>query len=87
MRTIATLQDPDSGSIVFDGINVIQEKGKIREILGYLPQEFGGYPNISAESLLHHLAILKGILDKKKRTEIVEYFLDMTNLSEHREKK
>lgn len=87
MRTIATLQDPDSGSIVFDGINVLKEKESIRKTLGYLPQEFGVYPNVSAEELLNHLAILKGIIDNKKRKAVVSYLLEMTNLSDHRKKK
>jgi ABC-2 type transport system ATP-binding protein len=86
MRTIATLQEPDSGSIFFEGIDALQEKEQIRNILGYLPQEFGVYQSVSAEKMLHHLAILKGIVDLKKRREAVEYLLDVTNLSEHRKK-
>jgi ABC-2 type transport system ATP-binding protein len=61
MRTIATLQDPDSGTIDFDGIDVLKNKNEVRKVLGYLPQEFGVYPKISATDLLNHLAVMKGI--------------------------
>jgi ABC-2 type transport system ATP-binding protein len=84
MRTIATLQDADSGSIQLDGIDLKKEKNEIRKVLGYLPQEFGLYPKISAESLLNHLAILKGITNKKIRKEIVLGLLQKTNLYEVR---
>src|ERR1700719_2261212 len=60
MRTIATLQDPDSGSIDLDGIDVLKQKDQVRRILGYLPQEFGVYPKINAMDMLHHLAVMKG---------------------------
>src|SRR5687768_1669156 len=60
MRTIATLQDPDSGSITFDGIDVTKEKERVRRILGYLPQDFGVYPKVSARDMLDHFAALKG---------------------------
>jgi len=86
MRTIATIQEPDSGTIEFDGINVLTQKEHIRGLLGYLPQEFGIYPSISAENMLHHLAILKGLVDTNKRNETVEYLLEVTNLKEHRKK-
>src|SRR5437868_491209 len=86
MRTIATLQEPDSGSIVFDGLNVMTEKSSMRAQLGYLPQEFGVYPNSSAEDLLNHLAVLKGIVDRKTRNETVDQLLEMTNLTLHRKK-
>ena len=69
MRTIATLQEPDSGSITFNGIDVLREKEQIRNLLGYLPQEFGVYPKVNAETLLNHLAVLKGVTDKKERKE------------------
>ena len=65
MRTIATLQKPDSGSIEFDGINVLENQMDLRKVLGYLPQEFGVYPNMSAENLLDYFARLKGISSKK----------------------
>src|SRR6201992_3815254 len=64
MRTVATLQDPDSGSIDLDGINVLKQKDEVRRILGYLPQEFGVYPKISAIDLLQHLAVMKGVTNK-----------------------
>src|SRR5689334_17411171 len=61
MRTIGTLQEADSGSITLNGIDVLRQKDDVRKILGYLPQEFGVYPRVSAETLLDHFAILKGI--------------------------
>src|SRR6187401_1959691 len=63
MRTIATLQEPDSGSIHLGDIDVVQNKDKVRQTLGYLPQEFGVYPNVNAERLLEYFAVLKGITD------------------------
>jgi ABC-type multidrug transport system ATPase subunit len=86
MRTIATLQDPDSGSIDLDGINVLTQKNEVRKVLGYLPQEFGVYPKISALDLLNHLAILKGITVAGQRKEIVEALLNQTNLWDARKK-
>lgn len=86
MRTIATLQEPDSGSITFNGIDVVTQKDQIRQVLGYLPQEFGVYPKVNAETLLNHLAVLKGITNKKERKETVEYLLEKTNLLQHRKK-
>jgi ABC-2 type transport system ATP-binding protein len=87
MRTIATLQEPDNGSIHLGDIDVLRHKEKVREILGYLPQEFGVYPKVSAERLLDHFAVLKGITDRRKRKEIVEALLHQTNLYEVRKKK
>jgi len=84
MRTIATLQDPDSGSIFLDDIDVLRENQALRRVLGYLPQEFGVYPNVSALDLLHYFASLKGIGSKKDRTKIVDYVLDITNLKDVR---
>jgi len=87
MRTIATLQEPDTGSITLGDIDVIREKGRVRETLGYLPQEFGVYPRESAERLLDHFASLEGITDKAQRRETVEALLQQTNLwSVRREK-
>jgi ABC-type multidrug transport system ATPase subunit len=86
MRTIATLQNPDSGSITFDGINVLQQPQELRKRLGYLPQEFGVYPKISAETLLDHLATLKGITNSSERREVVKYLLNKTNLYNVRKK-
>jgi ABC-type multidrug transport system ATPase subunit len=87
MRTIATLQDPDSGSVHLGDIDVLSEKHRIRETLGYLPQEFGVYPNVSAERLLEHFAVLKGIVDRKRRKETCAALLDQTNLFEVRKMK
>lgn len=86
MRTIASLQEPTSGSISFNDIDVVKQPNEIRKQLGYLPQEFGVYPKISAEKLLNHLAILKGILDKKERKEQVTALLQQVNLYQHRKK-
>jgi len=86
MRTIASLQEPSSGSISFNDIDVVKQPHEIRKKLGYLPQEFGVYPKISAEKLLNHLAILKGILNKKERKEQVTALLQQVNLYQHRKK-
>ncbi|MEO8147965.1 MAG: ABC transporter ATP-binding protein [Bacteroidia bacterium] len=87
MRTIATLQDADSGEIFLDNLNVLENKDEVRKILGYLPQEFGVYPNVSAEELLDHIALLKGVTDKRQRRELVNSLLVQTNLFEARKKK
>lgn len=84
MRILATLQNPDSGSITFGNIDVINDKMTVRKILGYLPQDFGFYPKLSAKHLLHHFAILKGVTNKAKRIEVVSSLLQMTNLYEAR---
>ena len=86
MRTIATLQDPDAGSIDLDGINVLTQKDAVRRILGYLPQEFGVYPKMSAIDMLNHLAILKGVMAAGERKEMVEALLQQTNLWDARKK-
>jgi ABC-type multidrug transport system ATPase subunit len=80
MRTVATLQDPDAGSIDLDGIDVLKNKAAVRQVLGYLPQEFGVYPKMSALDMLQHLAIMKGIENKTERTQMVEGLLNQTNL-------
>lgn len=80
MRTIATLQDPDSGSIQLGEIDVLADKDAARRQLGYLPQEFGVYPKEAAITMLDHFAILKGIVDAKQRREIVEALLKQVNL-------
>jgi len=80
MRTLATLQESDSGTVFLDGLDVLREKHAVRKILGYLPQEFGLYPRISAERMLDHLAALKGIMNARARREIVEELLRLTNL-------
>lgn len=86
MRTIATLQEPDSGSIMMGGIDVLKQKQQLREVLGYLPQEFGVYPKTSAFDLLSHLAVLKGINNTRNRNEIVDALLQKVNLYEQRKK-
>jgi ABC-2 type transport system ATP-binding protein len=86
MRTLATLQEADGGSASLDGIDVLKQKDKVRRVLGYLPQEFGLYPKISAEVLLTHFAALKGIANAKERREVVQALLQQTNLYEHRRK-
>jgi ABC-2 type transport system ATP-binding protein len=86
MRTIATLQEPDSGSIQLDGLNVLTQKDEVRKILGYLPQEFGVYPKMSALDMLQHLAILKGIVNGGERKDMVEALLQQTNLWDARKK-
>ncbi len=86
MRTIATLQEPDSGSIFFEDIEVLQDPMRLRKVLGYLPQDFGVYPNMSAVDLLDYFAVLKGIASKKDRQAILDQVLELTNLSEVRKK-
>lgn len=86
MRTIASLQEPSSGSIVFNNTDIVKEPNEVRKQLGYLPQEFGVYPKVSAEKLLNHMAILKGIIDKKERKEQVTALLQQVNLYQHRKK-
>ena len=87
MRTIAALQDSDEGTITVGDIDVSKDKQSLREILGYLPQEFGVYPKISANDLLDHLAVMKGITDTKQRKEVVESLLYQTNLWEAKDQK
>ncbi len=84
MRTIATLQPADAGTITFDGIDVLSQPNELRRRLGYLPQDFGVYPRISAYELLDHLAILKGIANKTERQEAVNGLLAHVNLFQHR---
>jgi len=80
MRTIAALQDPDNGSITLGNIDVLKDKTELRKTLGYLPQDFGFYPKVSALNLLNHFAVLKGITHKGERKEIVDALLQQTNL-------
>ena len=86
MRTIATLQDPDSGTIHFNGLDVLKDKEGLRRQLGYLPQDFGVYPKVSAETLLNHFAVLKGLTARGERKEAVEALLHQTNLWEARKR-
>src|SRR5687767_15975399 len=78
MRTIATLQEADSGSITLGSIDVLRQKDDLRKILGYLPQEFGVYPRVTAEEMLDHFAILKGVHKKRERKELVAALLRRT---------
>jgi len=87
MRTIATLQEPDTGSISFGDIDVLKQKDAVRRTLGYLPQEFGLYPRVSALELLDHFAVLKGVLDRRTRTEMVQTVMHRTNLWDVRKRK
>jgi ABC-type multidrug transport system ATPase subunit len=87
MRTIATLQDPDKGSIHLDDIDVLEQKNELRKVLGYLPQQFGVYPKLSPEALLNHLAVLKGIINRHERKERISSLLQKVNLYEVRKQK
>ncbi|SVD19332.1 uncharacterized protein METZ01_LOCUS372186, partial [marine metagenome] len=87
MRTIAALQDADEGSIIVGDIDVSRDKQALREILGYLPQEFGVYPKISARDLLDHMAIMKGITDSKQRKHAVDSLFHQTNLWDAKDRK
>src|SRR5499425_2948976 len=84
MRTLATLQEADSGRVTLGDIDVLRQKDAVRRVLGYLPQEFGLYPKVSAEALLSHFAVLKGIRNAKERREVVQALLQQTNLYDHR---
>lgn len=84
MRTIATLQQPDTGTLYFGDINLLDNPMALRKTLGYLPQEFGVYPRISADRLLDYLARLKGITNKAERRKMIDHALEVTNLTAHR---
>jgi ABC-type multidrug transport system ATPase subunit len=86
MRSVATLQTPTSGTIKFDDIDVIKEPEKLRRVLGYLPQDFGVYPRVSAYDMLDHMAVLKGVSKASERRETVEALLQQTNLWNDRKK-
>ncbi|MGC1617563.1 MAG: ABC transporter ATP-binding protein [Candidatus Acidiferrum sp.] len=86
MKILATLLDPDTGSATLDGLDLIGNKDATRKLLGYLPQEFGVYPKMSAVDMLNHLAVMKGITKGGERKEIVEGLLQQTNLWEVRKK-
>lgn len=86
MRTLATLQEADSGTATLDGIDILKQPLEVRKVLGYLPQEFGVYPKITASQLLDHLCVLKGISSSKQRKELVQYLLHKVNLYEQRNK-
>ena len=84
MRTIATLQEPDEGTITLGDIDVLRDKDAVRRILGYLPQEFGVYPKVTAEAMLDHLAFLKGIVHRSERKAVVDQLLRRVNLEDVR---
>ncbi|MEM6321823.1 MAG: ABC transporter ATP-binding protein [Bacteroidota bacterium] len=86
MRTLATLQEADSGTAKLGDIDIFKQKNELRKVLGYLPQEFGVYPKVSAVDLLNHLALLKGMGNKKERKERVHALLERVNLYQHRKK-
>jgi ABC-type multidrug transport system ATPase subunit len=87
MRMLATLQEPDEGQIFLGNIDVVNQKEELRETLGYLPQEFGVYPKVSAEELLDHFAVMKGIINRAVRREVTEDLLRQTNLWDKRKQK
>jgi ABC-2 type transport system ATP-binding protein len=87
MRTIATLQEPDSGSIHLDDLDVLRAKEEVRRMLGYLPQDFGVYPRVNAEEMLDQIALLKGMTDRRQRKEAVHELLHRVNLWDHRRKR
>jgi len=87
MRTIATLQDPDTGSVTFEGLDLLANKTEARRLLGYLPQDFGVYPKVSAEEMLEHFAVLKGLVQGKERREAVAALLQQVNLWDARKRK
>lgn len=80
MRTLATLQQADSGSAILGDLDILKDKAEVRKILGYLPQEFGVYPKVSSYNMLNHIASLKGISNKGERKDLVESLLNKTNL-------
>jgi len=86
MRTLATLQEADSGTAMLNNIDILNQPAELRKVLGYLPQEFGVYARITAEQLLNHIAILKGITNKKERKELINYLLNKVNLYDKRNK-
>src|SRR5579862_5918988 len=86
MRTLATLQEPDSGGAQLGDIDVLGQKDKVRRQLGYLPQEFGVYPRTSAEDMLDYIALLKGFTNPRERKEAVGWMLERCNLYDHRKK-
>jgi ABC-2 type transport system ATP-binding protein len=84
MRTIATLQTPTSGAIRFGDLDILESPEELRKHLGYLPQDFGVYPRVTAYDMLDHMAVLKGIIGKSDRKQVVEALLEQTNLWDHR---
>ncbi len=86
MRTLATLQEADSGTAKLGELDVLKEKQKVRQLLGYLPQEFGVYPRVTSYEMLDHIAVLKGIVNNNERKELVLALLNRVNLFQHRKK-
>ena len=86
MRTLATLQDADEGTARLGELDVLRQKHEVRQVLGYLPQEFGVYQKVSAQAMLNHLALLKGIRNGGERKELVDALLNRVNLYQHRKK-
>jgi ABC-2 type transport system ATP-binding protein len=86
MRTIATLQAPDTGTLNFGDIDIVKNPAALRATLGYLPQDFGVYPRMSARAMLDHLAVLKGLSNSRERKKLVETLLEQTNLAQHAKK-
>ncbi|NER00569.1 MAG: ABC transporter ATP-binding protein, partial [Cyanothece sp. SIO2G6] len=84
MRTLATLQEADSGAVLFNEIDLLRQPQEIRKVLGYLPQDFGVYPNVTAMELLDQLAVFKGIGNRRERQQEVRYRLEMVNLYDQR---
>jgi ABC-type multidrug transport system ATPase subunit len=87
MRSIATLQDVDGGTMTFDGIDVRRDKDRLRDVLGFLPQDFGVYPKVTAWDILDHLAQLKGLAQRRARHDAVKALLTKVNLWEHRDRR
>ncbi len=87
MRILATLQEADSGSAMLGDIDVLKQRHEVRKVLGYLPQEFGVYPRVSAYQMLDHIALLKGVIDNGERKAVVEALLQKVNLWEHRKRR
>ncbi|MBL8000947.1 MAG: ABC transporter ATP-binding protein [Flavobacteriales bacterium] len=87
MRILATLQEADAGTVMLGDIDVLRQKDEVRKVLGYLPQEFGVYPRVSAYQMLDHIALLKGVIDNGQRKDLVEALLQKVNLWEHRKRR
>ncbi len=87
MRILATLQEADAGTVTLGNIDVLNQKDEVRKVLGYLPQEFGVYPRVSAYQMLDHIALLKGVINNGQRKDLVEALLQKVNLWEHRKRR
>jgi ABC-2 type transport system ATP-binding protein len=87
MRILATLQEADAGTVMLGNIDVLKSKDEVRKVLGYLPQEFGVYPRVSAYQMLDHIALLKGVINNGQRKDLVEALLQKVNLWEHRKRR